>query len=80
MPAHATYSRSGFAFFACCANGVKSFAEAGTRIDETVWPRVPNTLRTAATLPWPNAVSWANTVILRPTPRPRISFAASVSW
>ena len=35
-PAHATKTRSAFAFFSCCAYGVRSAAWNGTRIFETL--------------------------------------------
>ena len=36
VPAQAMKSRSGFAFFACWANGVKSVALSGTEISVTL--------------------------------------------
>ena len=48
VPAQATKSRSGLAFLACCANGVKSVAVSGTEISVTVWPFAPMTAFTAA--------------------------------
>ena len=48
VPAQATKSRSGFACFTCCANGVKSCADSGTSIRPTVWPCEPTIELTAA--------------------------------
>ena len=79
VPAQATNSRSAFACFACCANGVKSFAVSGTRIFETLCPLPPMIAETAATLPCPNAESCAKTTIFRPTPLPSSDCAASTS-
>jgi hypothetical protein len=48
LPAHATKTRSGFAFLTCCANGVKSVAVSGTVTSVTVWPLPPTSALTAA--------------------------------
>ena len=79
VPAHATNTRSGLACFTCAAKGVKSVALSGTRTLLTVWPLPPRTAWTAATLPLPNAESWAKTSTFLPAPL-RYEFAARTSW
>ena len=66
MFAHATKAASAFEFLSCCAYGVRSAAPNGDRIFATVWPLLPKIAWTAATLPWPNAVSSAKTSIFLP--------------
>ena len=64
-PAQATKTMSGFASMSWRAKGVSS-CPSGTRTASTVAPLAPRTALTAATLPWPKALSCAKTTTFLP--------------